>query len=54
MLSRFYAATLGIKPYLSELGRIAGRIGNRFPHINVLEIGSSLLILPIKSSPDNI
>lgn len=42
MLSQFYAATVGIKPYLSALGRIAGQIGNRFPHINVIEIGSSL------------
>ncbi|OOQ83961.1 polyketide synthase/peptide synthetase [Penicillium brasilianum] len=40
MLSRFYAGTLGIKSYLNEMGRIAGQIGNRFPHINVLEIGA--------------
>ena len=42
MLSQFYTATVGMKPYLSELGRIAGQIGNRFPHINVIEIGWSL------------
>jgi hybrid polyketide synthase/nonribosomal peptide synthetase ACE1 len=39
MLSRFNAGTLGVKSYLNEMGRIAGQIGNRFPHINVLEIG---------------
>lgn len=39
MLGQFYAETLGIKSYLNEMGRIAGQIGNRFPHINVLEIG---------------
>lgn len=41
MLSRFYAGTLGIKSYLNEMGRTAGQIGNRYPHINVLEIGLS-------------
>jgi hybrid polyketide synthase/nonribosomal peptide synthetase ACE1 len=39
MLSQFYAGTIGIKSYLNEIGRITGQIGNRFPHINVLEIG---------------
>lgn len=42
-LSRFYEETLGIGAYLAELGRIAGSIGNKYPHINVLEIGSSFL-----------
>lgn len=46
MLSRFYAGTLGIKTYLNEMGRIAGQIGNRFPHINVLEIGLFMLQFP--------
>jgi hybrid polyketide synthase/nonribosomal peptide synthetase ACE1 len=39
MLGQFHAETLGIKYYLNEMGRVAGQIGNRFPHINVLEIG---------------
>ncbi|EPS29303.1 hypothetical protein PDE_04252 [Penicillium oxalicum 114-2] len=39
-LGRFYEETLGIGAYLAELGRIAGSIGNKYPHINVLEIGA--------------
>lgn len=39
MLSQFYTETFGIKFYLKELGRIASQIGNRFPHMNILEIG---------------
>ncbi|KAF3392622.1 Polyketide synthase-nonribosomal peptide synthetase [Penicillium rolfsii] len=40
MLGQFYAETLGIKSYLNEMGRIAGQIGNKFPHMNVLEVGA--------------
>lgn len=39
MLARFYAEAFGIQSYLKEAGRIAGQIANRFPHVNVLEIG---------------
>ncbi|KAJ5485543.1 Polyketide synthase-nonribosomal peptide synthetase [Penicillium diatomitis] len=40
MLGRFYETTLGIDSYLAELRRIAAVIGNKYPHINVLEIGA--------------
>lgn len=39
LLSQFYQETFGIQTYLREVARIAGQISNRFPHINVLEIG---------------
>jgi len=31
--------------FKQELARIAGQISNRFPHINLLEIGKSNLLL---------
>ncbi|KAJ5579632.1 uncharacterized protein N7459_005617 [Penicillium hispanicum] len=40
MLRQFYAEAFGIQSYLKEAGRLAGQIANRFPHINVLEIGA--------------
>lgn len=40
-LAQFYADTFGIASYLEEAGRLAGQISNRFPHINVIEIGES-------------
>lgn len=39
---RFHQSTFGIDPYLKELGRIAGLVSNRYPHINILEIGKYL------------
>lgn len=47
MLSQFYAGTLGMKSYLNKMARMAGQIGNRYPHINVLEIGWSFSSFPI-------
>ena len=41
LLSQFYKETFGIKPYLTKVARVAAQISNRFPHINVLEIGKS-------------
>ncbi|KAJ6020506.1 hypothetical protein N7540_006010, partial [Penicillium herquei] len=40
LMNRFYAETLGIQPYLSRVAQIAAQISNRFPQINVLEIGA--------------
>ena len=39
---RFHRETFGIGPYLKELGRITRLISNRYPHINILEIGRYL------------
>lgn len=39
LLSQFYSKTLGIDFYQQEMARIARQISNRFPHVNVLEIG---------------
>lgn len=39
MLSRFYSEASGIEFYLQQISSICGQIGNRYPHINVLEIG---------------
>jgi len=39
MLSQFYSKALGAQSYLDEVARIAGQIGNRYPHVNILEIG---------------
>lgn len=39
MLSELYSNALGAQSYLNEVARIAGQISNRYPHINVLEIG---------------
>ncbi|KAJ5683579.1 hypothetical protein N7462_006744 [Penicillium macrosclerotiorum] len=40
MLSQFYSETIGMQSYLHEMARMAGQISNRYPHINVLEIGA--------------
>ncbi|KAJ5156353.1 hypothetical protein N7492_009156 [Penicillium capsulatum] len=40
LLSQFYTASLGIETYHQEVARMAGQISNKYPHINVLEIGS--------------
>ncbi|KAJ5703384.1 hypothetical protein N7493_011773 [Penicillium malachiteum] len=40
LLNRFYAETFGIQPYLDRITQIAAQISNRFPQINVLEIGA--------------
>ncbi|KAJ5735043.1 uncharacterized protein N7483_000168 [Penicillium malachiteum] len=40
LMNRFYAETLGIQPYLNRVAQIAAQISNRFPQINVLEIGA--------------
>ncbi|KAJ5311844.1 hypothetical protein N7476_007704 [Penicillium atrosanguineum] len=40
MLSDVYFNALGAQSYLNEVARIAGQISNRYPHINVLEIGA--------------
>jgi hybrid polyketide synthase/nonribosomal peptide synthetase ACE1 len=39
LLTRFYSNALGAQSYLDEVARIAGQISNRYPHVNVLEIG---------------
>jgi hybrid polyketide synthase/nonribosomal peptide synthetase ACE1 len=39
--SKFYTNTFGIQFYLRQLGRVAGQISNRFPHVNILELGRS-------------
>ena len=39
MLSEVYSNALGAQSYLNEVARIAGQISNRYPHVNVLEIG---------------
>lgn len=39
LLSQFYAGALGIESYQREVARLAGQISNKYPHINVLEIG---------------
>lgn len=39
--SQLYTGTFGFQFYLRQLGRIAGQISNRFPHINILELGKS-------------
>lgn len=39
LLNRFFKRTYGLDAYLRELGKIACQIGNRFPHINILELG---------------
>lgn len=41
LLSHFYMETFGIRPYLEKIAQVAAQISNRFPHINVLEIGMS-------------
>lgn len=41
LLSQVYSNALGAQSYLTEVARIAGQIGNRFPHVNVLEIGKT-------------
>ncbi|KAJ5928189.1 hypothetical protein N7466_007145 [Penicillium verhagenii] len=39
LLKQFYSEACGIEFFLEQLSQIAGQIGNRYPHINVLEIG---------------
>lgn len=39
MVNRFFANTFGIEFFGQEMGRIAAQISNRFPHINILELG---------------
>jgi hybrid polyketide synthase/nonribosomal peptide synthetase ACE1 len=39
MLSQFYSESSGIQFYLQHMSRICGQISNRYPHLNVLEIG---------------
>ena len=39
LLNDFYATTFGMQSYLREIARIAGQISNRYPHMNILEIG---------------
>lgn len=40
ILSQFYAHTFGIQSYLKDVARMAGQISNKYPHMNVLEIGT--------------
>ncbi|KAJ5682101.1 uncharacterized protein N7477_002041 [Penicillium maclennaniae] len=40
LLSDFYSNALGARSYLDELARITGQISNRYPHMNLLEIGA--------------
>ncbi|KAJ5671462.1 Acyl transferase/acyl hydrolase/lysophospholipase [Penicillium longicatenatum] len=40
MLSQFYSESFGIQFYLQHMSRICGQISNRYPHLNVLEIGA--------------
>lgn len=41
LLSQFYTETFGLQFYLRQLSKIAGQISNRFPHINIMELGKS-------------
>lgn len=47
LLNRFYAGTLGIQSYYQEIAQMAGQISNKYPHINVLEIGIYLEKIPL-------
>lgn len=49
MLSQFHSNALGVQSYLAEIARIAGQISNRYPHVNVLEIGELGGIYPFTS-----
>ncbi|KAJ5784606.1 Acyl transferase/acyl hydrolase/lysophospholipase [Penicillium pulvis] len=40
MLSQFYSEASGIQLYLKQVSNICGQISNRYPHLNVLEIGA--------------
>ncbi|KGO48676.1 Acyl transferase/acyl hydrolase/lysophospholipase [Penicillium expansum] len=40
MLNDFYAYALGMNTYLEDMARIVGQFSHRFPHMNILEIGS--------------
>lgn len=53
LLSEFFKGTFGIEVYLQEMARIVGLISNRYPHVNILEIGKSSLIatVPFKADP---
>ena len=53
MLNQFYVSGLGMRDYTEHLGCMASQIGHRYPHMKVLEIGSSpprLLYPPSKPS----
>ncbi|KAL7928326.1 putative PKS-NRPS protein [Trichoderma chlorosporum] len=39
-LNRFYVDALGMPRYVEALSRIAAQISNRYPHMNMLEIGA--------------
>lgn len=39
MLSQFYSEASDIQLYLKQISKICGQISNRYPHLNVLEIG---------------
>jgi len=41
VLSQFYSEASGIQFYLQHISNICGQISNRYPHLNVLEIGKS-------------
>ncbi|KAJ6095419.1 Acyl transferase/acyl hydrolase/lysophospholipase [Penicillium sp. IBT 16267x] len=40
ILSQFYSEASGIQFYLQQISQICGQISNRYPHLNVLEIGA--------------
>ncbi|KAJ3534043.1 hypothetical protein NM208_g7715 [Fusarium decemcellulare] len=40
MLNDFYAYALGMNTYLEDMARIVSQLSHRFPHMNILEIGS--------------
>lgn len=52
LLSQFYMGTFGIDVYLQEMARIVGQISNRYPHVNILEIGKYSLISTVPFDPD--
>jgi hybrid polyketide synthase/nonribosomal peptide synthetase ACE1 len=40
MLNEFYVSAVGFQEYTDTLGEQVGKLGHRFPHMNVLEIGA--------------
>lgn len=46
MLNDFYVLGFGMSEYLQRLSATARQIGHRYPNMNVLEIGT-LLIVPL-------
>lgn len=40
MLDEYYVDAIGFHPYMNSLGRLVGQLVHRYPHMDILEIGS--------------